>query len=177
MTRHALLVLAASTVLAGASCSPGESPRATPSPEAAGAATPPLAAPAPIAVFVTLPEDPGPGVEDWARELRGAIAAGHGGLSIAESPDAALVVVRIDAVGTEAGVRPEPPGEGEIVVARGAIVLGETSRGFSLAYRGEARPQAEALARNLRRFAAERAADAPAVPARVGTDTPPGEPE
>ena len=42
------------------------------------------------------------------------------------------------------------------------LVVGESARAFNLVYRGDARPQAEALARNLRRFAAEGGAVVPA---------------
>ena len=51
-------------------------------------------------------------------------------------------------------------GEGEVNVMRGALLVGASARAFNLVYRGEARPQAEAFARNLRRFAAETAAAA-----------------
>jgi hypothetical protein len=64
-------------------------------------------------------------------------------------------------------VDPEPEGEGETSVMRGALVLGEAPREFSLAYRGDVRPQAEALARNLRAYAAEAGgdeSDAPEAP-------------
>jgi hypothetical protein len=130
-----------------------------------------------VPVFVTLPDSPSPEVEAWARELGAAIAAGHGGLVMSESADDARVVVRIDAVETNARVNPEPPGDGEILLMRGAILDGENSRAFSLAYRGSARPQAEALARNLRRFAAEQQAADPASPASEGEAPSKSEPD
>jgi hypothetical protein len=104
-----------------------------------------------------LPEAPGPGVEDWAKALEAAVAAGQGRLRLVESPEAALVVVRIDTVETGVKVDPEPPGEGEVKVMKGALVVGGNAQEFSLAYRGEAGPQADALARNLRGIAAEQA--------------------
>jgi hypothetical protein len=65
---------------------------------------------------------------------------------------------------------PEPAGEGEISVMRGALVTGKTAQPFQLAYKGEARPQAEALARNLRRFAMGTGA-AGSKPAEPGDET------
>lgn len=169
MTRQTLLAFATLAAVAGTSCSREDAPPPAP-PVRATAAPPAAAAPhaAPVPVFVLLPDSPSPEVEAWARELGAAIAAGHGGLVMSESAEDARVVVRIDAVETNARVNPEPPGEGEVLVMRGAILDGESSRAFSLAYRGSARPQAEALARNLRRFAAEGQASAPEPPPADG---------
>ncbi len=155
MTRHALLSLAVAGLLALGGCSGPEAPAALATP----AATMPTPAPAPIAVHVQVSEGAGSLAEAWAEELRAAVSAGHGDLSLASTPEDADVVVRIDEVETGVEVTPEPEGEGEISVMRGALVLGDSARDFSLNYRGEARPQAEALARNLRAFAAEGGTD------------------
>jgi hypothetical protein len=170
MTRA--LPLAAAT-LAIAACSAPDTPRsaATPAPVAPAASLPP------VVVQIQVPEDPGPAVEAWAQALAAAIDAGHGGLALARTPEEAVAVVRIDAVETGAEVKPQPEGEGEVNVMRGALVVGENARAFNLVYRGDAQPQAEALARNLRRFAAEGADDnaaqgADEAPEATPEDTP-----
>ena len=163
MTRA--LPLATAALLVVAACSAPEAPRATSTPAPAARA----AALTPVVVHVLVPEDPDPAVAAWAQALVAAINAGHGGLVLATAPDEAVALVRIDAVEEGTGVDPEPEGEGEVTVMRGALVVGESARAFNLVYRGDARPQAEALARNLRRFAAEGAA---AAAAPVGSDAP-----
>jgi hypothetical protein len=109
----------------------------------------------PVFVHVQLSEGAEAAVEAWAEELRTAVTAGHGDLRLAATVEEAAVVVRIDSVDTRVKADPEPEGEGETSVMRGALVLGESAREFNLAYRGEVRPQAEALARSLRGYAAE----------------------
>ncbi len=156
MTRT--LPLATAALLVAVACSAPEAPQATSTPA-------PVAPPAsvqPVVVHIQVPEDAEPAVEAWAQALAGAINAGHGGLALAPTPEAAAAVVRIDTVEAGATVNPEPEGEGEVNVMRGALVVGESARAFNLVYRGDARPQAEALARNLRRFSAEGAAAAAA---------------
>jgi hypothetical protein len=112
---------------------------------------------------VLVPDGADPEAEAWGEELRQAIQAGHGDLSLAPTIDEAAVVVRVDAVETGVEASPEPEGEGEISVMRGALLVGGSAREFHLTYRGEARSQAQALARNLRSFSAEGGA-APATP-------------
>jgi hypothetical protein len=164
MTRHALLAPIAAALLAAGACSPPDTPatRSTP------AATMPTPAP-PVFVHVQIPEEARPEVEAWAEAMRAAVTAGHGDLKLFASPEEPAVVVRIDTVETGVKADPEPEGEGETSVMRGALVLGEHSRDFSLAYRGEVRPQAEALARNLRVYAAEAEVGEPDAP-EPGTD-------
>jgi len=149
MTRALLLVTAA--LLPLAACSAPEAPQATATP----APTDPAATPPPVVVQILVPEEPAPEVQAWALALAAAIEAGHGELTLAARPVEAVALVRIDSVRTGVEWTPEPPGEGEISVMHGAFVLGESARDFDLAYRGDAAPYAEALARNLRRFAAE----------------------
>jgi hypothetical protein len=60
---------------------------------------------------------------------------------------------------------------------QGALVLGESAREFKLAYRGEVRPQAEALARNLRGYAAETDVGASDTPEPQDDAEAPDEPE
>ena len=150
MTRHAPFAFATAVLLATGACSQPEDPAARATP----AAMMPTPAP-PVLVHVQVPEEAAPKAEAWAEELRAAVTAGHGELNLAATPEEAAVVVRIDAVETGVKVDPEPEGEGETSMMRGALVLGESAREFKLAYRGEVRPQAEALARNLRAYATE----------------------
>lgn len=165
MIRQAQLVLAVVAVVAAGACT-GETPAPAPP---RGEATPPPAAPRAqgptIPVHVAVGEDPGPGIQAWARELEAAIAGGHGQLSLVEDAGDAQVVVRVDSVETGTTVTPAPPGEGEVTVMRGALVVGGLSRAFNLAYRGETRPQAEALARHLRVVATEGIPEPAATPA------------
>jgi hypothetical protein len=158
MTR--VLPFAAAALLTVSACSSPDAPRAT--------ATP-VPVSGPVAVFVLVPESPEPEVAAWGQALVAAITSGQGGLVLAPTLEEAAAVVRIDAVEVGVEASPEPEGEGEISVMRGALVLGETARPFDLAYRGEAGPQAEALARNLRRFVTEGGTGPPAA-APVGTD-------
>jgi hypothetical protein len=164
---RAVLVVAAALLVVVA-CSAPDAPRATSTP----APVVPAAQTKPVVVHIQVPEDRGPAVEAWAQALAAAIAAGHGGLALASTPQEAVAVVRIDAVETGADVDPEPEGEGEVNVMRGALVVGESARAFNLVYRGDAQPQAEALARNLRRFAAEGAAAAVAAEPEEAVDPP-----
>lgn len=164
MTRA--LPLATAALLAVGGCSAPEVPQATATPAPAA----PAAAPPPVVMHIQVPEDRSPAVESWAQALAAAIAGGHGGLALASTPQEAVAVVRIDAVETGAEVDPEPEGEGEVSVMRGALVVGESARAFNLVYRGDAQPQAEALARNLRRFAAEGAAAAVAAEPEEAAD-------
>jgi len=155
MTRHSTLALAAVAFLALGACSgPG-------APAALGTPLPARPTPAPVSVLVQVAEGAGPLAEAWAEELRTAVSAGHGDLSLASAPEAAALVVRIDKVQTGVEVASVPEGEGEISVMHGAIVVGGSAREFNLNYRGPARAQAEALARNLRGFAAEGGKDEP----------------
>ncbi|MCG6920222.1 MAG: hypothetical protein LJF15_03925 [Acidobacteria bacterium] len=150
MTRRILLALPAVALLVTGACSPADAPatRATP------AAMMPTPAP-PVVVHVQVSEEAGPEAAAWAEELRTAVKEGHGDLSLASTPEEGVVVVRIDSVETGVEADPEPEGEGETTMMRFALVLGEAHREFSLAYKGDARPQAEALARNLRSLAAK----------------------
>jgi hypothetical protein len=155
MTR-ALLLVAAAALLAVVGCSAPEAPQAT----ATSAPAAPAANPQPVVVHILVPEEPALEVQAWAQALAAAIEAGHGALTLAATPEEAVAVVRIDSVQTGVEWVPEPPGEGEISVMHFALMLGESSREFDIAYRGDATPQAEALARNLRGVAANAAAAA-----------------
>jgi hypothetical protein len=165
MTRCSLLLTVAAA-LAAAACSAPEPPEA--------AATPvPTATPVPAAVFVQVADEAGDGAQEWAEALQAAIQAGPG-LVVAPTPEEATVRVRIDQVETGVEASPEPEGEGAINRMRGALIVGDSAREFSLVYRGDAGPQAEALARNLSRFTTE--GGAAATPDTTGT-SPGGPPE
>ncbi len=161
MSRRAFVTLVASGTLSIAlACSPPESP----APQARPATGRPAATPAPVAVHVLVPDGASPEAEAWGENLRTAVTSGHDDLILAATAEEASVVVRIDTVETGVKATPEPEGEGEISVMRGALVVGGSAREFHLTYRGEARLQAEALARNLRGFAAEGGTDQAAPP-------------
>jgi hypothetical protein len=147
MIRSLPLVVCA--LLVAAACSAPGGPEATSTP------APVAATPAPVMVYVQVADEPDPAVEAWAQDLVAAIEAGAGDLTLAPTAEEATATVRIDAVESGVEANPEPEGEGEINRMKGALVVGDSAREFSLVYRGDARPQAEALARNLRRFAAE----------------------
>lgn len=167
MTRLFRPGLAPAVVLAAVACSAPEPPKtaATPVPPA-----PPVA---PLAVHVASPENASPETAQWARALEEAVAARPGDLELVADPSAAQLVVRIASVeAAPEGV--EVPGEGEAVVMHGALVVGETTREFNLTYRGEARAQTEALARNLRRLGAETVQKAAPAPGGSPRATPAG---
>lgn len=149
------LAVCAVAVLVG--CSGPEAPRERAVPDEGM----PPPAPPPVTVHVQVSEGAGEGAEAWAEALRAAITAGHGALILAAAEDA-RVVVRIDEVETGVEVENPPPGEGDISVMRGALLVGESAREFTYVDRGEARVQAERLARNLRGLTAEGADEAPA---------------
>lgn len=157
MTRFLCSAPVGAALLVAASCSAPESPKAAATP------IPPTPSVAPLAVHVALPENASPETTEWARTLEESVAARSGDLELVADPSAAGLVVRIASV-EAAPEGAEVPGEGEAVVMRGALVGGGTTREFNLTYRGEARAQTEALARNLRRLGDETKQQAAATP-------------
>jgi hypothetical protein len=83
------------------------------------------------------------GTEEWAKELRTALAARKGEFRLARPGEKAELVVRIESLGKAQDGTP---------VMNGALVLGEARRAFAYGYR-DVKVQAEALARNLRKIA------------------------
>lgn len=160
MTRA--LPLAAAAMLVVAACSAPDTPEtaAKPAPDAPETAAAPAAeaTPEPATVHVRVAGPRSPEVEAWAEQLTAAIEAGQGDLVLVSTPEEAGAVVLIEGVETGVEASPEPAGEGPIYRMRGSLVIGDDARAFSLSYRGEVRAQAEALARNLPRFAQEAAA-------------------
>jgi hypothetical protein len=99
---------------------------------------------APMTVEVRTAPKADPGVQAWAKELREALATRKEEFRLTKAGEKADLGVRIDSVGA---------GQGGAHVMNGALVMGETTRPFNLSYTGASRPQAEALARNLRKYA------------------------
>jgi hypothetical protein len=111
------------------------------------AAQAPAARPAevvPMTVEVQAPASAGPAVEAWGRELRTALEARKGEFRLVKAGRGPELVVRIDSVGD---------GQNGSQVMNGALVLGKVTRPFNLTYASDTRTQAEALARNLRKYA------------------------
>jgi hypothetical protein len=149
-----------------AACSAPEAPKTGATP---GASAVPVA---PLAVHVALPQGASPKATEWAKALEAAVAARPGDLKLVAEAGAAEVVVRV--VSVEAA--PEGAvgsGEGERVVMRGALVVGDATREFNLAYRGAAQTQADVLARNLRRLAQETKQRSAAPPSPSAGTLPP----
>jgi len=140
-----LVVVAVAMGAAAVACAPPPAEREA----AAPALTPPPAPP--VAIHVAMPEGASAAATEWAHALEAAIAARAGDLQLAPDPASAELEVRIHSV-EPAPAGTEAPGEGDPFVMRGALVAGEITREFNLAYRGAPGPQAEALARNLRGF-------------------------
>lgn len=166
MTRALPLVVAVLLALGGCSAPEPSEGQSTPAPLDA------LPTPAPVSVYVQVGDEPEPAAEAWAQALVGAIQTGQGLLTLAPTPEEATVTVRIDSVESNVEAVPEPEGEGEINRMKGALVVSGSAREFSLVYRGVAQPQAEALARNLRRFATEGGGESAAP--REGEEAPQG---
>lgn len=83
-------------------------------------------------------------VQAWAKELRSALDQRTDEFRRAKPGESAELVVRIESV---------VPGPDGAQAMNGALVLGKSTRPFNLSYTGEAAPQAEKLARNLRKLA------------------------
>ena len=98
----------------------------------------------PMTVQVQAAANPDAGVQAWVKELRAALGARKDEFRVVKPGEAAELVVRIDSV---AG------GQADASVMNGALVMGKTTRPFNLSYAGETAPQAEKLARNLRKLA------------------------
>ena len=107
--------------------------------------TPATAAkPVPMSVEVRTDAKAEAPVQAWANELRAALDQRKDEFRRAKPGESAELVVRVDSV---------VPGPDGAQVMKGALALGKNSRPFNLSYAGEAAPQAEKLARNLRKLA------------------------
>lgn len=106
--------------------------------------TPAAAKAVPMIVEVRTAAKAGAEVQTWAKELRAALDTRKEEFRLAKPGETAELVVRIDSVGR---------GLGDAELMNGALVVGPTTRPFNLSYVGASRTQAEALARNLRKYA------------------------
>jgi hypothetical protein len=106
-------------------------------------ATSPQAAakPTPMLVQVEASSKGGKAVEDWAKELRSALAARKDEFQVATEKEKAELLVRLDSVGGGASGAPQ--------VLAGALVLGKATRPFTYSFT-DVKVEAEKLARNLR---------------------------
>ena len=84
------------------------------------------------------------GVQAWVKELRTALEARKDEFRLAKKGETAELVVRIDSLGK---------GQNDLQVMNGTLLIGKGSHPFNLTYPGEVAPQAEKLARNLRKYA------------------------
>jgi len=82
-------------------------------------------------------------VRAWDKELRAALEARKDEFRLAGPGDKPEFLVRIDSVGK---------GEGGASILNGALVLGKTTRPFAYGFT-DVKVQAQALARNLRKYA------------------------
>jgi len=107
----------------------------------------PAAAPAkiaPMSVQVEAAAKADAGVQAWVTELRAALEARKDEFHLAKKGLTAELVVRIDSMGK---------GQNDLQVMNGTLLMGKSSHPFNLSYPGEVAPQAEKLARNLRKYA------------------------
>jgi len=107
----------------------------------------PAAAPAkiaPMSVQVEAAAKADAGVQVWVKELRTALEARKDEFRPAKKGETAELVIRIDSVGK---------GQNDLQVMAGTLLMGKSSHPFNLSYPGETAPQAEKLARNLRKYA------------------------
>jgi len=112
----------------------------------AAAAQSPAAAPAkaaPMTVQVEAAAGGDAGVQAWVKELRAALEARKDEFRLAKKGETAEFVVRIDSLGKAQDGTP---------VLNAALVLGKTTRPFAYGFT-DVKVQAEALARNLRKYA------------------------
>jgi hypothetical protein len=115
--------------------------------QAAQAAQAPAAASAkvvPMTVEVQAAAGADAGVQSWVKELRAALEARKDEFRPAKKGQTAELVVRVDSLGK---------GPNDVHVMNGTLLMGKSSHPFNLSYPGEVAPQAEKLARNLRKYA------------------------
>lgn len=106
-----------------------------------------------ITVQVEVAQGTASAAQAWGKELRTALEARRDEFRVVKPGEKASLVVRIESV---------VPGQGASSVLNGVLVQGGQSRPFNLNYPGEVRPQAEKLARSLRKLAEQ---SRPAPPA------------
>jgi hypothetical protein len=112
----------------------------------AAAAQSPAAAPAkvaPMTVQVQADAKADATMQAWAKELRAALEARQDEFRLAGPGEKPEFLVRVDSVGTAKDGTP---------VLNGSFVLGKTTRPFAYGFT-DIKVQAQALARNLRKYA------------------------
>jgi hypothetical protein len=109
----------------------------------------------PLAFAVKADPKGGAAASAWADELRTAIAARKDEFRSPRPGEKPEVVVQVDTVG--------PTATGSAM--KGSLVVGDAPHPFSLTYAGPSKPQTEALARNLRKYA-DQMKTAPPAPAK-----------
>jgi hypothetical protein len=109
-----------------------------------GAAKAEAAKPVPMSVKVETAARGGASVEDWAKELRSALAARKDEFRLATEKEKPEFVVRLDSVGSSAN--------GGTPLLTGALLLGTANRPFTYTFTN-VHAEAEKLARNLRHVA------------------------
>jgi hypothetical protein len=117
---------------------------------------------APLSVQVQASPKGGAAAKAWGDELRAAVEARKDEFRAARPGEKPEVVVQIDAVGpaTKGSAAGAVPKDASIM--KGAIVVGGTPHPFGVTYTGPSKPQTEALARNLRKYAEQLKATPPA---------------
>ena len=103
-----------------------------------------LAKIAPMSVQVEAAAKADAGVQAWVKELRAALEARKDEFRLAKKGETPDLVVRIDSVGK---------GQNDLQVMVVTLLMAKSSHPFNLSYPGETGPQAEILARNLRKYA------------------------
>lgn len=131
-------------------------------PQAAAPRPAPAKPAAPMTVAVEVAPSAGPAGQQWGQELRTALETRKDEFRLARKGEKAELVVHIDSVAAA-------PRGGSVM--NGSLAIAARVSPFNVTYPGEARPQAEALARNLRRFA-EQLKSAPARPTPTPTPAP-----
>lgn len=124
-------------------------------PQAAAPRPAPAKPAAVMTVAVEVAPSAGAAGQLWGQELRNALEPRRDEFRLARKGEKAELVVRIDSVAAT-------PRGGSVM--NGSLAIAARVHPFNVSYPGEARPQADALARNLRRFA-EQVKSAPARPA------------
>ena len=95
------------------------------------------------------------GAQVWVKELRTALETRKDEFRLPKKGEKPELVVRVDSVGK---------GQNDLQVMNGTLLIGKGSHPFNLSYPGEVAPQAEKLARNLRKYADQlKTAAAPAA--------------
>lgn len=111
---------------------------------AADTAPAPAAKTTPLIVEVLAAPSSGAGAHAWEKELRAALALRKEEFRLAKPGEKAELSLLVDSLAK---------GQGDTSVLTGVLTSGKARRPFNLTYTGEIFPQAEKLARGLRKIA------------------------